>query len=103
MTKGYTARSHLCAMTCCWCRWMGIVGGRSEIRVSLEDEPGAVSGSKWLQAETRQHAANREPSLPSRCRTKGQLSSFVRGIQKAPEDHCQMMAFALVLRQSSPM
>ena len=32
------------------------MGGKSEISVRLEDEPGAVSGSKWLRAETRQHA-----------------------------------------------
>ena len=65
------------------------MGGKSEIRVSLEDEPGAVSGSKWPQAETHQHAAGREPSLPSRCRSRSiarfkrhQLSSFVREFKR---------------------
>ena len=38
--------------------------GRVRLGFRLKDEPGAVSGSKWPQAETHQHAAGREPSLP---------------------------------------
>jgi hypothetical protein len=57
------------------------MGGKSEIRVSLEDEPGTVSRLKWLQAETRQHATK----------------FFLSGNSKSLEDHCQVMTFAPVL------
>jgi hypothetical protein len=67
------------------------VGGKSEIRVSLEDEPGAVSGSKWPQAETHRACrwqgavavfplSNRKALARSK---RHQLSSFVWGSQKA--------------------
>ena len=70
------------------------MGGKSEIRVSLEDEPGAVSGSKWPQAETHQHAAGQGAvaAVPLSNQIVAHFQTppikfFRSGNSKGPEDH----------------